>query len=124
MLLPACCSKSYQFQLLKNYTNFHLSVFFLSVLDVFTKGIWRNIDREIPDELGQYQKKLKRLCLAARAPSTVRTYGYAFQKWKNGLYPINYVSFPADPAHVAAFSHVNIGIQGISPFCLDSNVCD
>ena len=37
------------------------------------------MDREIPDELGQYQEKLKRLCLAARAPLTVRTYGCIFQ---------------------------------------------
>ena len=52
---------------------------FFSVLDVFTKGIRAIQIGDFPDKLGQYQEKLKRLCLAPRAPLTVRTYGCAFQ---------------------------------------------
>ena len=37
------------------------------MIDVFTEGIRANIDREIPDDVGQYLEKLKRLCLAAIA---------------------------------------------------------
>ena len=76
---PPCLLISYLSQL----KTVLISIFFLffSVLDVFTKGIETiyTVDREIPDELSQYQEKLKRLCLAARAPLTVRTYGCIFQ---------------------------------------------
>ena len=85
---PPACSKSFSFQL----RTIMISIFlFFFVLDIFTKGIWKNLGREIPDELSQYQGKLKRLCLATRAPSTVRTYGYAFQRWKKWAISYNYV---------------------------------
>ena len=62
---------------IKNHTNFYFFYFFC-VRRIHLRN-WSNIDREIPDELGQYQEKLKRIRLAARAPLTVRTYVCVFQ---------------------------------------------
>ena len=76
----SCFLNHYEFKL----KTMLISIFrvFLSTLNVFTGEICRNMVTKAPDEVGQYQKKLKRLCLAARAPSTVRTHGYASQRWK------------------------------------------
>ena len=52
--------------------------------------------------MGQYQEKLKGLCPAARASSTVRTYGLRLSKVEeNGLYPImDYLRMDGKRGHV------------------------
>ena len=73
------------------------------MLDIFTNQIWKNLEREIPDRFSQYQGKLKRLCLAARAPLTARTYGYAFQRWKKWAISYQLCICRANPVYVAVF---------------------
>lgn len=65
--------------------------------------MWKDVEERMPAEFKNYEKKLKSLCLASRAPGTVRTYSYAFKRWRDWTSSHNLNSLPANPVELSVF---------------------
>lgn len=73
-------------------------------LEVLSKGAWPLISRVKDPKLHRLAQALPDTVLSARADSTTKKYGYAFQRWKDWANSFGEIpSFPVEPEHLCLY---------------------